>query len=674
MMMEFFDHMRVLADKLHDRTRISLPHSHDSNSDNNLEGELDELIKYLSTIHARFLDVQGTSGQNGDPRSSGELIRILISVHANLQATLQSIEEEDEKSYTAKKAFLWNSERLNSVAEAIAIENHKLRVLLCTFDPDENVETAIPLEWRRWRLRKMEGYVETEIQRCGRQRCEVSRLDGYNYQFKWNKLNDAEYLSHISGDKLCKVSAKSWEFFIQCFTRNLQIAQEESCGPSDRWIHLMICSHYLMSARDSREYRQFVTYFKHPQDLCIIDTGFTLHHYITELEILLFGILTELETEYLNPDDVQERTKKRNSQQSTPLIPQTPIVQERHESVSTGSTQSMGIDEYGVIFKCQLGGEQVDHVMKIRMDAEGALTLDFDEELRLWPNTLQAFRELDLRRASIYPNYLTPGIYMCDLTLERKLRGRSIITSGCLFFQSSTNLKEFQRALTGYKVLVDFQRGIKVRTLEKYQFKSKNAITGRLQIWLKDFSRGNDSTQVGASSSLRRASTSLSAMSRTTFASIATLKAQQAIPGSHLTTIDEGSGLQIEMPVPPLVIMFVESSSRDGKIQRGQILAFKFAEHSKLDRKKCKPDDKFPRCFVLHPVRCDLEIGPLKFPQNSKELSWLEVSFSKDEEREIFTRQLEDARKIYHRRTEQHNQGLKFMQQGRHNTKEYGVD
>ncbi|KAM0184846.1 hypothetical protein ACHAPC_005562 [Botrytis cinerea] len=505
--------MRVLADKLHDRTRISLPHSHDSNSDNNLEGELDELIKYLSTIHARFLHVQGTSGQNGDPRSSGELIRILISVHANLQATLQSIEEEDEKSYTAKKAFLWNSERLNAVAEVIAIENHKLRVLLCTFDPDENVETAIPLEWRRWRLRKMEGYVETEIQRCGRQRCEVSRLDGYNYQFKWNKLNDAEYLSHISGDKLCKVSAKSWEFFIQCFTRNLQIAQEESCGPSDRWIHLMICSHYLMSARDSREYRQFVTYFKHPQDLCIIDTGFTLHHYITELEILLFGILTELETEYLNPDDVQEKTKKRNSQQSTPLIPQTPIVQGRHESVSTGSTQSMGIDEYGVIFKCQLGGEQVDHVMKIRMDAEGAMTLDFDEELRLWPNTLQAFRE--------------------------------------------------------------FQRGIKVRTLEKYQFKSKNAITGRLQIWLKDFSRGNDSTQVGASSSLRRASTSLSAMSRTTFASIATLKAQQAIPGSHLTTIDEGSGLQIEMPVPPLVIMFVESSSRDGKIQRGQILAFK---------------------------------------------------------------------------------------------------
>ncbi|KAF7946175.1 hypothetical protein EAE96_009178 [Botrytis aclada] len=675
MMMEFFDHMRVLADKLHDRTRISLPHSHDLNPDNDLEAELDELVKYLSTIHARFLNVQDTSGQNGDPRSSGGLTRILISIYESLEVTLQSIAEGDAKNYTDdKNTFLWKSELLDSLAEDIAIENHKLRVLLCTFDPDANVEAAIPLKWRRWRSGKIDGYVETEIQRFGRQGREISRLDGYNYQFKWNELNNAEYLSYISGDKLCKVSSKSWKAFIQCFTRNLQIAQEESCEPSDRWIHLMICSHYLMSARDSWEYRQFDTYFKHPQDLYIINTGFTLPHYITELEILLFGILTELDTEYLNPDSVQERTKTKNSQQSTPLIPQTPpLVQDRHESVSTGSTQSMSIDEYGVIFRCQLSGEQNGRVMKIRTDAKGALTLDFDEELRLWPETLKEFRELDLRRASIRPDYFTPGIYMCELTLERKLHGRPDITRGRLFFQSSTNLKEFQRALTGYKVLVDFQRGIKLRILEKYQLKSKNAITGRLQIWLKGFSKGHDSTQAGAGSSLRRASTSLSTMSGTTFASIATLKALQAIPGSHLTTIDEGSGLQIEMPVPPLVVMFVESS-RDGKMQRGQILAFKFAEHSELDRKKCKPDDKFPRCFVLHPVRCQLEIGPLKFPQNPKELSWLEVTFSNDEEREIFTKQLEDARKIYHRRMEQYNKGLKFMRQGHHNTKEYGVD
>lgn len=114
----------------------------------------------------------------------------------------------------------------------------------------------------------------------------MTRLDDSNHEFKWNKLNNTEYLSHISGDRFRDVSSRSWEAFINCFTRNLQIAQEEHCEPSDRWIHLMICSRYLMSARDSREYRQFYALFKHPQDLYIIDTGFTLHHYITELEIV----------------------------------------------------------------------------------------------------------------------------------------------------------------------------------------------------------------------------------------------------------------------------------------------------------------------------------------------------------------------------------------------------
>ncbi|TEY36168.1 hypothetical protein BOTCAL_0563g00040 [Botryotinia calthae] len=670
MMVEFFERMRALADKLHDRARISVSHLHDSNSDKRLKDELCELKKYLSTIHARFPDVQGTSGQNGNPRSSGELVRILISVHANLEATLKLIEEEDARSDPAiEKPFLWESELLNSNAEAIAFENHKLRVLLCTFDPDEDVKAAIPPHWKERRSQKIRRYVETEIQRCGRQRREVNPQD--THQIKWNELNDAGYLKLVSGHKRCEVSAESWEAYVQCFIQNLQIAREESCEPSHRWICLMICSHSLMSARGSREYREFSNLFKDPQDLYIISTGITLHHYTTELEILLFDTLTELETEYLKPDAVQEWNKTKNLQQSTLLTPQTPpIVQDTHEIVSTGLTQSTGIDEYVVIFKCQLNGEQVDHVIKIRKDAKGALTLDFDKELRLWPHTFLAFRGLDLRKASIHPNYHPVGSYMCDLTLERKLRGRPDITSGRLSFQSSKDLKEFQRVLTGYKVLVDFQQGIKLRTLGKYSIGSIDAITGRLQILLKDFSTGNDSTQVDAGSSLRRASTSLSTMSGTTFASIATLKAQQAIPGSQLTTIDEGKGLQIEMlvPPPPLVIMFVESSSRDGKIQRGQILAFRFAEHSKLDRKKCKPDDKIPRCFVDYPSRCDIEIGHSKFPQNPKELRWLEVSFLNDEEREIFTKQLEDARKIYHRRMEQHNQGMEFMRQSRYNT------
>lgn len=123
-----------------------------------------------------------------------------------------------------------------------------------------------------------------EIQRCGRQSREASSPD--DYQFKWNKLNDAEYLSLISGDKLCKVSTESWDAFVQCFIQNLQIAQEESCEPSEKWIHLMSCSHHLMSARKSWEYRQFGTHFEHPQDLFIKYTSFNLHHYITELEIV----------------------------------------------------------------------------------------------------------------------------------------------------------------------------------------------------------------------------------------------------------------------------------------------------------------------------------------------------------------------------------------------------
>ncbi|RAL65480.1 hypothetical protein DID88_001046 [Monilinia fructigena] len=668
--------MQALADKLHNRTRIFEPHPQAPSSGEDLNEELDELKRYLSTIHARLHNVQSSSRQSEDYHSSGDLTRILISIHRSLQNTLHLIDKEDNKSdQPDTELYAWNPETLSSVAESIVIENHKLRVLLCTFDPDASVEAVIPLKWRERRSRKIEHYIETEIQRCGRQGRKARRPDGYNHQFKWNKLNDAEYLSNISGDRLCDVLSKSWEAFVQCFTRNLQIAQEEHCDPSDRWIHLMICSHYLMSARDSREYRQFTQLSKCPQDLCIIQTGFTLHHYITEFEILLFGILTELETEYLNPDIVQERTKMKLSNSPTPQIPPTPpLVQDRQQSISTGSTQSIGIEEYGVVFKCHLGGEQTGHILKVRVDAVGALFLDFDEEAHLWPQRLQHFREVNLLRASIHPNYLTPDVFMCDIILEKKQLRRTDVTTGCLFFQSSTNLKEFMRAFTGYKVLVDFKRGIKLRTLERFQFESKNAITGRLQIWLKDFGRGFDSTQIEVNSSLRRASTSFSTTSKTTFSSIATLKAREAIPGSHLTTIDEGSGLSIDRPIPPLVIMFVEYSPKDKKIHRGQILAFKFEEQSKIDRNKCKPDDKFPRCFVLRAVRVDLAIGPMKFPQNTKELSWIEISFSNDEEREIFTKQLEDARKIYNRRMEQHNKGMKFLHQGHHNTKDYSAD
>ncbi|ESZ90970.1 hypothetical protein SBOR_8633 [Sclerotinia borealis F-4128] len=526
-----------------------------SSASEGLKDELDELKRYLSTIHTHLHNNRGSSRHNGYHQSIGALSHILISIHGDLQDTLYLIEKEDRKTYQpGTKVYTWKLETLSWMVESITIQNIKLRVLLCTFDPDETVEAAIPPHYRKWRSQIIEDYVESEIKRCGRKRGE-----------------------------------------------------------------------------------------------------------------LLFGIFTKLETEYLTPDVVRKRTKTQPLHPSTSQIPQTPsLVQDRHESISTKPTQSMGNDEYGVVFECRLGGEQADYLLKVRIDAEGALTIKFDEEPRLWPASLQAFRELDLRRASIHLSYLTPDVYMCALILERNRLGRIDVTTGCLFFQSSTDMKGFQRALTG-------KRGIKLRTLEKFKCDSKNAITGRLQIWLKDSGRSYDSTQTGLNSVLRRTSTSFSATSRTTLASMATLKAQQAIPGSQLTRIDEGCGLSIEMPIPPLVIMFVEWSSKDKKIQRGQILAFKFDEHSKLDRKKCKLDDKFPRCFVLHAVRVDLEIGPWKFPLKPKELSWIELSFSNDEEREVFTKQLEDARTIYKKRMEQHNRGMKFLRQGHHNTKEYGA-
>lgn len=47
-----------------------------------------------------------------------------------------------------------------------------------------------------------------------------------------------------------------------------------------------------------------------------------------------------------------------------------------------------------IIFDSPLGGEQTGHILKLRVDAEGALTLDFDEEPHLWPMSLRVFREV----------------------------------------------------------------------------------------------------------------------------------------------------------------------------------------------------------------------------------------------------------------------------------------
>jgi len=242
-------------------------------------------------------------------------------------------------------------------------------------------------------------------------------------------------------------------------------------------------------------------------------------------------------------------------------------------------------------------------------------------------------------------------------------------------FGDSKDLKQFQRYVTGYKVHVDFKQNIKLRVLKKTQFDSKNlnVVTGRLQIWTwKDETNPDD--VAGVKSPLDRASTSMSTMSRASFASTATLKAQQKIPGAQITDVDGGDGLRVRMPIPPLLIMFVELSSKDKDIQPGQILAFKIDQNAKIDRGKCKCDDKkakCPRCFIVHATRVDLEIGRWKYPTHAKELSWVELTFTDDIERETFTEQLKIARNMYSGGVDNHSKGRAFFHQGRHNTDKF---
>lgn len=293
------------------------------------------------------------------------------------------IESEDKKiqSTSQSESRTWNHQLLESTAEAIRIENHKLRALLYTFSPqvfpslqmyspshhylrrDQDVIAAIHPDFNRWRLQKIEHYIKLEIRRCGRNDQELTAVDEYNHEFKWEKLHDAEYISHISGDITSTDSPQSWDECVHGFTENLEIAQVESLEPADRWIHLLICSQYLMCARSSKDYRDSHNLFNHPLDTFITDTGFTLDHYIVELEVvsdnlllfvalanynqLLFGILSDLETEYLGTEELKERIKNRFSQPSTPLIPGTG----RDSENSSHPTSSPSIDEYGVMFR-----------------------------------------------------------------------------------------------------------------------------------------------------------------------------------------------------------------------------------------------------------------------------------------------------------------------------------
>ncbi|KAM3072525.1 hypothetical protein ACMFMG_009321 [Clarireedia jacksonii] len=534
---------------------------------------------------------------------------------------------------------------------------------------NEKIDSIIQPDFKLWRSRKIEYYIEMEIQRCGRQQQKSS--NGYDDRFRWAKLNDPDYLANISGDSLCDGSSRSLVGFVQCFIRNLQLAKDKNCTPVQRWVYLMICSHYLMSARALREYRAFEEMFVHEHDLQIVGMGLTLQNYVAELELLLFGVLTDLQTEYLHQDQVQERTRKRVD---TPQLPPSTPSSGRKESGSAESSRSTVIDDMPVIFQCTLAGEQDGYNLKIRIDSDGRLSLDFDGHIDQWPSGLRPFHGVDLRKTRIHPQYHA-GVYRCDLYLEARQPPQPPILRAQLTFRDSKDLKQFQRHLTGYKVHIEFKQNVKLRSLKKTQFDSRhlNAVTGRLQIWIRK-DETNPDVVGGVKSSLDRASTFMSAMSRASFASTATLRAQQQIPGARIIDVDGGDGLRVNMPIPPLLVLFVESSSRDQDIQPGQILAFKIDQNAKIDRGKCKCDDKkakCPRCFIVHATRVDLEIGRWKYPTHAKELSWVELTFVDDTERETFTEQLKIVRNIHSGLVDDHSRGIRFLHQGGHNTDKF---
>ncbi|PQE07452.1 hypothetical protein CJF30_00007205 [Rutstroemia sp. NJR-2017a BBW] len=622
--------MLALAEGIEARNVIAQRSQGIPNVNASFHSELADIRKYLAVFHARLHGHLGISTQYGD--NSGGLIRSLASIYGRLQDLLQSIahEQQQESTLTGRRR---ESDPLSwsSLAENITIEHQKLRVLICAFNPsliicgsDEQINSIIQPEFKQWRAGKIDRFIETEIQRCRRNRQQSS--NGYDDSFKWARLNNPEYLAYISGDSLCDGSSRSLVGFVQCFIRNLQLAKDANCPPAQRWVYLLICSHYLMSARASQEYRAFGETYQHEHDRRMIGMGLTLQNYVAEMEILLFGVLTDLTTEYLNPEKVQERTRKRAD---TPQLPPSTPSSGRKESGSAESSRSTGIDEPGVLFKCALAREQTGYNLKIRIDHDGRLLLDLisqrvNEHVDQWPSDLQKFHNVDLRKISIHPQYLA-DIYRCDLYLERRPPVQPRVLTAQLTFGDYRDLKLFQRHVTGYKVHAEFKQNIKLRILRRSQWDSRNlnVVTGRLQIWTwKDETDPN--AVAGPNAALDRAPTSMSTMSRTSVASTATIRALQHLPGARVTDVDGGDGVSVRMPIPPLLIMFVESSSKDKDIQPGQILAFKRKSHNlflglvppvddflvdrnaKIDRGKCNCDDKkakCPRCFIIHPCR-----------------------------------------------------------------------
>jgi len=167
-----------------------------------------------------------------------------------------------------------------------------------------------------------------------------------------------------------------------------------------------------------------------------------------------------------------------------------------------------------------------------------------------------------------------------------------------LFFQKENDLRKFQKSVTGYKVGRDLYvhiliehcvcwcaetnimtsgRDIPIRIAKRSSLlsllPSPAEYKGRLQLWEKKPVKGPEETRQGVTkSSLSRANSAMSPQTRTSIASTTVIRTQARLCYSHIADVNSVSAVITEEPVPPLLVLLVESS-KNTTAKPGDIIA-----------------------------------------------------------------------------------------------------
>lgn len=129
----------------------------------------------------------------------------------------------------------------------------------------------------------MKTYFDFEIRRHRGQVQQTESCGDDDRYLKWNKLRDLEYVQTES-TKMRNASRLPLAVRFHVFAESIHYAKKVDCSAIVRWHLLIKCSYYLICARD--KYQNFDSKLKSPLDLQLIRLGFTLPHYVTELEFV----------------------------------------------------------------------------------------------------------------------------------------------------------------------------------------------------------------------------------------------------------------------------------------------------------------------------------------------------------------------------------------------------